>query len=133
MGIISIPQLSASNISGTSKYSQTVSYKTLPKVPTKIDKPRLVGKAKTQSFTVCWGKKLSSWLKGCVMRYLDCLLLRVSVVLSFFCLLQKSQPVLFSSFRNPQNEILSSFLYESVKSYHRHDRSTTIMTDRSPP
>eukprot|EP00795_Rhopilema_esculentum_P016377 gene16377-7779_t len=47
-------RLSASNISGTSKYSQIVSYKTLPKVPTKIDKPRLVGKAKTQGFTVCW-------------------------------------------------------------------------------
>ena len=48
-------QLLAANVSGSSKYCAITTYKTLSEAPSKIEKPRLVGKAKTHSFTLTWG------------------------------------------------------------------------------
>ena len=69
-------------MSGSSKYSPTVSYKTLPEAPGKMEKPRLVGKAKTHTFTVTWGKN----------RYFD-----LAELFYYEALNEKSQPVLSST------------------------------------
>ncbi len=54
-GVLS-SQLSANNEEGSSKWSDAVSYRTLPDKPCAPPKPQIKGKVHSNSFRVSWGE-----------------------------------------------------------------------------